>query len=142
MRTVVAVLSLSGLFLFPLLAGAETASTEGSFANSVSNIASAAENGAGEEAAKTELGKAALAAANGELDKVTDSILSTSNFTHLDVSLGGDSFGLDTGTKTKTEIIGTITDCMKPRTDFCSIRGQSSILIIARQSISALGTAT
>lgn len=107
MRTVVAVLSLSGLFSFPLLAGAETASTEGSFANSVSNIASAAENGAGEEAAKTEVGKAALAAANDELDKVADSILSTSNFTHLDVSLGGDSFGLDTGTKTKTEIIGT-----------------------------------
>ena len=107
MRIIIAVISLCGLLSFPVLAGAETVSTESSVANAVSNIASAAENGNGEEAAEVELGKAALAAANGELDKVTDSILSTSNFTHLDVSLGGDSFGLDTGTKTKTEIIGT-----------------------------------
>lgn len=96
-----------GIFLFSLSAFAETTSAEGTVASAVSNIASAAENGNGEKGTEVELGKAALAAANGELDKVTDSILSTSNLTHLDVSLGGDSFGLDTGTKTKTEIIGT-----------------------------------
>ena len=107
MRTVIAVISMCGLFSFPLLAGAETESMEASVANAVSNIASATENGNGEEAAEVELGKATLAAANGELDKFTDRILATSNFTHLDVSIGGDSFGLDTGTKTKTEIIGT-----------------------------------
>ena len=101
------VISSIGIFLLSLSAFAETTSAEGTVANAVSNIASAAENGNGEKGTEVELGKAALAAANGELDKVTDSILSTSNLTHLDVSLGGDSFGLDTGTKTKTEIIGT-----------------------------------
>ena len=103
----VTVKSSIGIFLFSLSAFAETTSAEGTLANAVSNIASAAENGNGEKGTEVELGKAALAAANVELDKVTDSILSTSNLTHLDVSLGGDSFGLDTGTKTKTEIIGT-----------------------------------
>ena len=103
----VAVKSSIGIFLFSLSAFAETTSAEGTLANAVSNIASAAENGNGEKGTEVELGKAALAAANVELDKATDSILSTSNLTHLDVSLGGDSFGLDTGTKTKTEIIGT-----------------------------------
>ena len=103
----VTVKSSIGIFLFSLSAFAETTSAEGTLANAVSNIASAAENGNGEKGTEVELGKAALAAANVELDKATDSILSTSNLTHLDVSLGGDSFGLDTGTKTKTEIIGT-----------------------------------
>ena len=88
--------------------GAESITTsEEVLATAVSNIASAAENGAGGKAAESELAKAALAAANGELDEAEDRILSTSNFTHLDVTLGGDSFGLDTGTKTKSEVMAT-----------------------------------
>jgi len=44
-----------------------------------------------------------MGAANSGLDKFEDKMLSTSNFTHFELTLGTDTLGLDTGTDTKTE---------------------------------------
>ena len=45
-------------------------------------------------------------AANSALDDVEDNIVATTPFTHLELSLGSDAFGLDTtGTTTKTELL-------------------------------------
>ena len=97
----------STCLVIPVNLAAENSSPPSQVPSTVKSLAMAAEQGTFEVAAATELSKAALAEANSQLDQVEEGILSTTNFTHLDINLGSDSFGLDTGTKTKTEIMTT-----------------------------------
>lgn len=98
----------STCLVIPVKLAAENAPSTSQLPTTVSTLATAAEQGTFEVAAANELANAALNEANAQLDKVEDGILSTTNFTHLDITLGSDSFGLDTGTRTKTEIISTL----------------------------------
>ena len=71
----------------------------------VKNIAEGAEQGAATETAKQEFHNFSLGLANSKLNLLEDKILSETGFTHLELSLGSDVFGLDSGTKTKSEIM-------------------------------------
>jgi len=71
----------------------------------VKNIAEGAERGAAAETAKQELHSFSLGLANSKLNLLEDEILSETGFTHLEFSLGSDIFGLDSGTKTKSEVM-------------------------------------
>ncbi|MDB9840237.1 inverse autotransporter beta domain-containing protein [Planktomarina temperata] len=71
----------------------------------VKNIAEGAERGAAAETAKQELHSFSLGLANSKLNLLEDKILSETGFTHLEISLGSDVFGLDSGTKTKSEVM-------------------------------------
>ena len=71
----------------------------------VKNIAEGAERGAAAETAKLELHSFSLGLANSKLNLLEDEILSETGFTHLEFSLGSDIFGLDSGTKTKSEVM-------------------------------------
>ena len=71
----------------------------------VKNIAEGAERGAAAETAKQELHSFSLGLANSKLNLLEDKILSETGFTHLEFSLGSDIFGLDSGTKTKSEVM-------------------------------------
>tara|TARA_B110000093_G_scaffold107223_1_gene115240 strand:- start:134 stop:1126 length:993 start_codon:yes stop_codon:yes gene_type:complete len=91
------------LALFALPLNSQEAPKSGKFATFIKNIAQGVENNDGEAAAKTEAVSATMGAANSGLDKFEDKVLSTSNFTHFELTLGTDTLGLDTGTDTKTE---------------------------------------
>ena len=67
----------------------------------VKNIAEGAEQGAATETAKQEFHNFSLGLANSKLNLLEDKILSETGFTHLELSLGSDVFGLDSGTKTQ-----------------------------------------
>ena len=71
----------------------------------VKNIAEGAEQGAATETAKQEFHNFSLGLANSKLNLLEDEILSETGFTHLELSLGSDVFGLDSGTKTKSEVM-------------------------------------
>ena len=71
----------------------------------VKNIAEGAEQGAATETAKQEFHNFSLGLANTKLNLLEDKILSETGFTHLELSLGSDVFGLDSGTKTKSEVM-------------------------------------
>ena len=91
------------LALLALPLNAQDAPKAGKFATFIKNIAQGIENNDGEAAAKTEAVSATIGAANSELDKFEDRVLSTSDFTHFELNVGADAFGVATGTKTKTE---------------------------------------
>ena len=69
------------------------------------NIAEGAEQGAATETAKQEFHNFSLGLANSKLNLLEDKILSETGFTHLELSLGSDVFGLDSGTKTQSEVM-------------------------------------
>ncbi|MDC1438083.1 inverse autotransporter beta domain-containing protein [Planktomarina temperata] len=71
----------------------------------VKNIAEGAEQGAATETAKQEFHNFSLGLANSKLNLLEDKILSETGFTHLELSLGSDVFGLDSGTKTQSEVM-------------------------------------
>ena len=98
----------STCLVMPAKLAAESSLSPSQVPTVVRSLATAAEQGTFEVAAANELANAALTETNAQLDKIEDRVLSTTNFTHLDIKLGSDSFGLDTGTKTKSEIISTL----------------------------------
>ncbi|MDA7760067.1 inverse autotransporter beta domain-containing protein [Amylibacter sp.] len=70
----------------------------------VKNIGESLNAGQGEEAVKSEVSALAVEAANAGLDQVEDKVLSASNFTHFELSVGTDIMGLDDNkSDTKTE---------------------------------------
>ena len=71
----------------------------------VKNIAEGAKRSAAAETAKQEFHNFSLGLANTKLNLLEDKILSETGFTHLELSLGSDVFGLDSGTKTKSEVM-------------------------------------
>ena len=57
----------------------------------------------------TEVATYSLNAANSALDDIENNLVATTPFTHLELSLGTDAFGLDTtGATTKTELLGVV----------------------------------
>ena len=83
---------------------AQEVAKSGKFASIVKNIGNALNIGQGEEAVESEVNALAVDAANAGLDQVEDKVLSTSNFTHFELSVGSDSFVLDKIGQTDTKI--------------------------------------
>ena len=93
----------------PIALNAEQSFFKDKLPSIVKNIAQGFEDGNAEEAAKNEAATYSLNAANSALDDFEDNIVATTPFTHLELSLGSDAFGLDTtGTTTKTELLGVL----------------------------------
>ena len=101
------VLVCSGCLLVPAALVAEDVATGTALPTTVQNIASVAGSGSGSDSVKSEATSAALAKANSLIDRGEAHLLANSDFTHLDISIGSDSFGLDSGSRTKTEIMST-----------------------------------
>ena len=80
----------------PIALNAEQSFFSDKLPSIVKNIAQGFEDGNAEEAAKNEAATYSLNAANSALDDVEDNIVATTPFTHLELSLGSDAFGLDT----------------------------------------------
>ncbi|MDA7448551.1 inverse autotransporter beta domain-containing protein [Planktomarina temperata] len=89
----------------PIAVNAEQDVLKYQIPNILKNIAEGAERGAAAETAKQEFRNFSLGLANSKLNLLEDEILSETGFTHLELSLGSDVFGLDSGTKTKSEIM-------------------------------------
>lgn len=71
----------------------------------VKNIAQGYEDGNASSVAKEEVSIFALGMANSGLNLVEESLLSSTRFTHLELSLGSDVLGLDTGKQTMSEVM-------------------------------------
>jgi len=70
----------------------------------VKNIAEGIEVGKGGQATRSEVQKYSLGVANDAIDRTEQRILSNTNFTHFDLTLGSDVMGIDgADAKTKTE---------------------------------------
>ena len=83
---------------------AQEVAKSGKFASIVKNIGNALNIGQGEEAVESEVNALAVDAANAGLDQVEGKVLSISNFTHFELSVGSDTMGLDKNkSETKTE---------------------------------------
>ena len=89
----------------PIAVNAEQDVLKYQIPNILKNIAEGAERGAAAETAKQEFHNFSLGLANSKLNLLEDKILSETGFTHLELSLGSDVFGLDSGTKTKSEVM-------------------------------------
>jgi len=94
----------AGSCIFPLALNAEGNFFTDKLPSIVKNIAEGVEIGKGEEATRSEVQSYSLGAVNDAVDSVEQRILSYSNFTHFDVTIGSDTLGIDgTDAKTKTE---------------------------------------
>ena len=82
------------LALSALPLSAQEAAKSGKFASMVKNIGNALNIGEGEAAVEGEVNALVADTANSELDKIEDKVLSTSNFTHFELSIGSDTMGL------------------------------------------------
>ncbi len=72
----------------------------------IANVAQGIEDGGAREVMATEVSNYILGEINTGLNFIEDRALATTNFTHLELSLGYDSFGLGTsGTKVSAEIM-------------------------------------
>jgi len=92
------------LSIFPFALNAEGDFFTDKLPSIVKNIAEGVEVGKGEEAIRSELQSYSLGVANGTIDSAEQSILSNTNFTHFDLTLGSDVLGIDgTDARTKTE---------------------------------------
>lgn len=93
-----------GIFVSPLALNAEVNFFTDKLPPIVNNIAEGVEVGRGEEATRSEVQNYSLGVANDAIDGVEQRILSNSNFTHFDVTIGSDTLGVNgTDAKTKTE---------------------------------------
>ena len=93
----------------PIALNAEQSFFKDKLPSIVKNIAQGFEDGDAEAATKNEVVDYSLNAANSALDSFEDSVVATTPFTHLELSLGSDAFGLDTnGTSTKTEAMAVL----------------------------------
>ena len=76
----------------------------GTFSSIVKNIGEALNIGKEKEVAKSEVNTLAVDTVNSEIDKLEGKILSSSNFTHFELSVGSDTMGLGKNkSDTKTE---------------------------------------
>ena len=76
----------------------------GTFSSIIKNIGEALNIGKEKEVAKSEVNTLAVDTVNSEIDKLEGKILSTSNFTHFELSVGSDTMGLGKNkSDTKTE---------------------------------------
>ena len=90
----------------PMMLNAESNFLEYKLPSMVKSIAEGAETGSAGVAAREEVRKFSLDVANSGLNLLEDELVSGTGFTHLELSLGSDVFGLGSGTKTKSELCG------------------------------------
>lgn len=84
------------------LVSMQSSASDNTIADAATEIVQSVEAGNVDTLVVDKLASATLGLANAGLDKVEDEVLSTSNFTHFNLSLGSDSLGLDkSGTKTE-----------------------------------------
>ena len=109
MRKKFSTLLIASTALTPIALNAEQNFFKDKLPSIVKNIAQGFEDGNEEEAAQNEIADYSLNAANSALDSVEENVVANTPFTHLELSLGSDAFGLDkSGTQTKTEAIGVL----------------------------------
>jgi len=109
MRRKLSTLLIASTALTPIALNAEQNFFKDKLPSIVKNIAQGFEDGNEEEAAQNEVVDYSLNAANSALDSVEENVVANTPFTHLELSLGSDAFGLDkSGTQTKTEAIGVL----------------------------------
>ena len=83
---------------------AQESENSGKFSSIIKNIGEALNIGKEKEVAKSEANALAVDTVNSEINKLEDKILSTSNFTHFELSVGSDTMGLGINkSDTKTE---------------------------------------
>ena len=80
----------------PIALNAEQSFFKDKLPSIVKNIVQGFEDGNAEAATKNEVIDYSLNAANSAPDSIEDSVVATTPFTHLELSLGSDAFGLDT----------------------------------------------
>ena len=93
------------LAVLPITLNAESNFLEYKLPSMVKRIAEGAETGSAGAVAREEVRKFSLDVANSGLNLLEDELVSGTGFTHLELSLGSDVFGLDSGTKTKSELM-------------------------------------
>lgn len=109
MHKKLSLLLIASTAITPIALNAEQSFFKDKLPSIVKNIAQGFEDGDAEAATKNEVVDYSLNAANSALDSIEDSVVATSPFTHLELSLGSDAFGLDTnGTATKTEAMAVL----------------------------------
>ena len=90
--------------IFPFALNAEDGFFTDKLPSIVKNIAEGIEVGKGGQATRSEVQKYSLGVANDAIDRTEQRILSNTNFTHFDLTLGSDVMGIDgADAKTKTE---------------------------------------
>lgn len=100
---------LLGIVSLPVALNAEQNFFKDSLPTIFRNIAQGVEDGNAEMVAKNEVVNYSLDAANDAIDRVENSIIANTPFTHLELTLGSDAFGLDTdGTATKSEAMAVL----------------------------------
>jgi hypothetical protein len=83
---------------------AQESDNSGKFSSIIKNIGEALNIGKEKEVAKSEANALAVDTVNSEINKLEDKILSKSNFTHFELSVGSDTMGLGVNkSDTKTE---------------------------------------
>ena len=99
-------LTTSLVALMPLSLNAEVGLSNTQLAGSTATVAQGIEDGNARESVAVELSGFVLGEINSGLNFIEERALATTNFTHLELSLGTDSFGLDAGSsKVSAEII-------------------------------------
>ena len=99
-------LTTSLVALMPLSLNAEVGLSNTQLAGSAATVAQGIEDENAREAVAVELSGFVLGEINSGLNFIEERALATTNFTHLELSLGADSFGLDAGSsKVSAEII-------------------------------------
>ena len=88
-------LSTALVAIVPLSLNAEIGISSNQIAGSVAVVAQGIEDGTAREAVVEELSGFVLGEINSGLNFIEERALVTTNFTHLELSLGTDSFGLD-----------------------------------------------
>ena len=107
MRGNFSTLLIASTALTPIALNAEQNFFKDKLPSIVKNIAQGFEDGNEEEAAQNEVVDYSLNAANSALDSVEENVVANTPFTHLELSLGSDAFGLDkSGTQTKPKQLG------------------------------------
>ena len=92
---------LLGIVSLPVALNAEQNFFKDNLPTIFRNIAQGVEDGNAAMVAKNEVVNYSLDAANDAIDRVENSIIANTPFTHLELTLGSDAFGLDTdGTAT------------------------------------------
>jgi hypothetical protein len=99
-------LTTSLVWLIPFSLNAEIELSNSQLAGSAAVLAQGIEDGNTTEVVADEVSKYALGTLNSGLNFIEDRALATTNFTHLELSLGSDTFGLNTtGSKISAEIM-------------------------------------
>ena len=94
------------VWLIPISLNAEIELSNSQLAGSAAVLAQGIEDGNTTEVVADEVSKYALGTLNSGLNFIEDRALATTNFTHLELSLGSDTFGLNTtGSKISAEIM-------------------------------------